>query len=884
MDAGGPILISEEARLEARRHGQHLYRLGLTLEKDIRGRKRSLSAFVKHLSSVGKVVAIRPTEAELDAMPPGTDTPFVVVVASVLDATLAPMGLALDAARIQEIDLDDMRPVAGLAAAAAPAPAAAPAAAPQVEAPKPAAPTPTLVPVDGAAAPGAVDVKRGANGNEALRVKTSLLDRLMQMAGELVLARNRLLRRLDGERDRIEGLGTLLGELNGITSEIQEQIMRTRLQPLGSIFGRFSRVMHDMSEKLNKSVRLDTVGGDVELDKTLLEGLTDPLMHMIRNSIDHGIEGPDEREMMGKPRQGTVRIRAYHEGGLVNIDVEDDGRGIDVAKVKAAAVKKGILTPEQAERMSEGDALSLVFKPGFSTASKVTDISGRGVGMDVVRINIEKLGGMVEISTKLGQGSRVTIKLPLTLAIVTSLIVEVEGQRFALPQVGLESVVRLKPDEVAGRIERIRDMDVLRYRDRLLPIVRLADVLGMERTFVHPETGERMPDKRQRLSDRRARLYKAPAVEEEELRVGKDRRSALANVLRILVLRIGRNSYGLMVDRIVENEEIVVKPLSRFLRDSQCFSGATILGDGTIAMILDPVGIALRANLKFNDLSREVAEESAAERRRALRERVPLIHFSDGGPETFALPLAQVSRVEKIATREVQRIGSREYINYRGKALPLVRLHDYLNVAATLEEPEEIKVIIPRLGGELAGIVTHQVIDAREVDLEVDQSTIGGQGIMGSAIFDGEIVLVLDTYGLMEAAGVATTKRGVGAMQGRRVLLADDTPFMALATERYLSQAGLEVHTVDDGLAAWEALQEGEYDVVITDLRMPELDGHSLFARMQSHDHTARVPVIALTDDASAADGFAAFAPKLDHAELMAALAVVFEQHQEVAA
>ncbi len=859
----GDFVVTQEFVDDLKRHGQLFYRLDLGTQADIRGKKRTISKFFTHLGAVGKVIHCNPRLEHLETVAEGTDEPFKVWLTSVLDPVLAPMGLALDAARITHMPVDELLGDKAPEAAAEVVEEVAP-------------PKPSVVP-----APAEIKRSVGSGASDSLRVKTSLLDRLMQMAGELVLARNRLLRRLGGETDRIDGLGSILSELNGITSDMQEQIMQTRLQPLGSIFGRFSRVVHDLSKKLGKSVRLETIGGDVELDKALLEGLADPLTHMVRNSIDHGLEGPEGREKSGKPPQGIVTIRAYHEGGMVNIDVEDDGRGIDVEKIRVAAIRKGLLSSEQASRTSDSDVLNLIFRPGFSTAAKVTDVSGRGVGMDVVRTNIEKLGGVVEATTKLGEGSKMSIKLPLTLAIVTSLIVEVEGQRFALPQVGLESVVRLRPDEVPARIERIRDLDVLRYRDRLLPIVRLTDVLGMERTFVDYDTGERRVDRRGRLSDRREDLVES---DENKRNSGSDRRRALTNVLRILVLRIGRNSYGLVVDTIVENEEIVVKPLSHYLKDCQCFSGATILGDGTIAMILDPVNIAQAANLTFSELGADGSDESAAEKLNALKERVPLIHFTNGGPETFALPLAQVSRVENIPKTEIQRVGHKEYINYRGQALPLVRLHDHLDVGMSMEEPEEVKIIIPNLGGDPAGIVTNQVIDAREVNLNVDESTIRGQGLIGSAILDDEIVLVVDTYGLMESAGIPVANPREGVLAGRRALVVDDTLFMRRVTERYLSNAGMSVEVASNGTEAWEMLHEGDFDVVVTDLRMPKLDGAGLLAKVRGAESMSKLPVIALADEGMADGSFDAYAQKLDRPELISALIEVLDHAQERAA
>ncbi len=660
--------------------------------------------------------------------------------------------------------------------------------------------------------------KSGENGSrkerrveDALRVRIGLLNNLMNLAGELVLSRNQLIQRLNSrlvdspeaesivrsviesvqqlcedfgksaqgkrltkqvaqrEIERLEkrireqlafrlidlqGVNGIVQNMDMVTSVMQENIMQTRMQPLSVVFSKFPRVVRDLSRKLNKEIELTVIGQDVELDKSIIESLSDPLTHLIRNCVDHGIENTAAREQAGKPRTGQVRLSAYHKGGKVHIEIADDGKGIDPEKVKALAIKRGAISVEAAESMSSRELQLLIFTPGFSTAEQVSDISGRGVGSDVVRTNIERLGGTVELDSQPGEGTRMTLKLPLTLAIIPSLIVVTEGRRFAVPQVGLEEIVRIRASDISSKIERIQNSEVLRLRGKLLPLVRLADALGIQPTFVHPVTGQRLPDRRRRWSDRRGTpTEQKQAVENDgeiaERRTGKaDRREHVRNALKVLVLRTESSMFGLVVDDVLDSEEIVVKPLSEYLKNCQWYSGATIMGDGKVAMILDPGGIAAKAKLKFSDLERDTADAkvNAADDRQAE----DILLFSNGGNEKFGLRLDAIARIEKRAVAEIETIGDKQFVTYDDSMLRIVNLHDYLPVTRPAAERTHVFIIVPKELKNPVGVAASRVEDVVHAQVSLDTHNIRGAGIAGSAIINSAVTVLLDLPALLK--------------------------------------------------------------------------------------------------------------------------------------
>jgi two-component system chemotaxis sensor kinase CheA len=553
----------------------------------------------------------------------------------------------------------------------------------------------------------------GEKRADTIRVSLALLDKLMNLAGELVLGRNQMRQLLENSTQA--GVKAVLQNLDLVTSEMQENIMNTRMQPIRVLFDRMPRLVRDIAHKLGKKVELETIGGDVELDRSIIEALADPMTHMLRNALDHGLEDPKGRAVLGKRDVGRVWVRAYHERGRVVIEVQDDGRGIDPERVKESAVSRGAITRDQASALSEQDAVHLIFQPGLSTSAQVTDFSGRGVGMDVVRTNIQNLGGQIDVITAIGEGTTLRVHLPLTLAIIPSLIVSVAKERFAIPQVNVVEVVRLKKE--AEQVERIRSSEVLRLRGELLPLVRLGQCLDIRA----PETGKR----------------------------------ARANVV---VLRSGSHQYGLVVDELHDNEEIVVKPLSAHIADCGWYAGATILGDGRVAMILDTVGIAKRAQIRFEELAdeqrrrrgEEIATAPAAEKR-------SLVVFANSAEERFALPLAELLRLERVEKKQVEWVGSRCFLKHRGRAIPLVRLEDVLPVRGGTEEAEEFFVLIPRLEGLDAGIVAARIVDTLESDAQPDKNQLAAPGLLGSAIVEDRLTLFLDTAQLLLAAGIERT-------------------------------------------------------------------------------------------------------------------------------
>ncbi|MBN2798871.1 MAG: chemotaxis protein CheW [Deltaproteobacteria bacterium] len=869
---------------EIKRHGRHLFGLTVDPSRDLIGQGRTAAALIEDVSDLGELL-----HSTYDEATPGGS--FALVVSTVLDLDFAVEGFALPRDAIQDL-LRASVVAPAPPAAPPPLPKAAPAAAPPNA--SAVAASPAAAKASPAAAKASSDGGSGAQVetkstvSDTIRIKTTVLNALMEMAGELVLARNRLLRTLADKTDQIEGLGPVLSQVSSITTEVQEQIMRTRLQPVGTLFGRFNRVVRDLTHKLGKEVNLETVGADVELDRTILEGLADPLTHLLRNSLDHGIEMPEERVAAGKVRFGTIQISAQHEGGMVNITIKDDGGGIDVQRILLKAMERGLLTEEQADRMSDREGLQLIFLPGFSTAKVVTDVSGRGVGMDVVRTNIEKLGGNVDLASTHGVGTTVTLKLPLTLAIVSSLIVTAGGQHFALPQVGLQEVIRIVPGQGHEAIEEVRGASVLRHRGTLLPIVRLDEVLDIAPTFVDPQTGARRSDRRQRIADRR-QSSKPRTLEEKKLaeqRAPGDRRESLASVQRILVLKVGKNRFGLLVDQIVDNEEIVVKPVSRFVRSAPCFSGATILGDGTISMILDPLGISTHAKLRF-DLTKDKAVARPKGAQGPQGEIFSLILLSNHTDETFALPLTQVGRIEKIRRDEIRRIGDREYLSYRETTLPLVRLEQHLRVKAPATEPVEYFVVIPNLRGQQIGLLTTQVLDAVEVKLQVHQGSVPSRGIFGSAVLDDRIVLLLDIVQLAQLSSADGEVRPLleGITPPLRVVLVEASPTTRLIQRTALQRAGALVTVAEDVEAATALLKRGGVDALILDGELPNQPAEVLLSDLRADESLARLPVILTTshlpeDEEDSVGRFAARAAKLDIERLVERLITFAEERR----
>ena len=570
------------------------------------------------------------------------------------------------------------------------------------------APTPPERP---AAPPASSPAGSPAIAESSIRVDVPLLDKLMNLVGELVLARNQILEyTLLQENPPLQAASQ---RLNLITSELQEGIMRTRMQPINNIWAKFPRVVRDLAVSCGKQVRVDMEGKETELDKSLIEAMKDPLTHLVRNAVDHGVELPASRRSAGKPEEGCLLMRAYHEGGQVHIEISDDGAGINPVKLRNKALEKGLITPERAAAMSDQDLRRLIFLAGFSTAEKITNISGRGVGMDVVKTNIEKIGGVIDLESELGRGSTFKIRIPLTLAIVPALIITSGGERFAIPQVNLLELIRINEEQRGAAIEYVHSNPVYRLRGKLLPIVHINREL--------------------------------------ELTPGR------SNAVNIVVLQAGQHQFGLVVDQINDTQEIVVKPLDKVLQDVPVFAGATIMGDGRVALILDVLGVAQQARILNDSHDHNVAAQQHEARDRA-GERQTLLLVRSPGNGRLAIPLAPVSRLEEFPSDQVESAGEVDVIQYRGQILPLVRLQDILSERRTLDrlahdEAEVsasnlLQVIVFGDGIRRVGLAVDEIIDIVQDIFEINgRSTLNG--VDGTLDIQGRVTELFDVQGFL---------------------------------------------------------------------------------------------------------------------------------------
>lgn len=573
---------------------------------------------------------------------------------------------------------------------------------------------------------GSNESRNGGAADSSIRVDVSMLDRLMNRVGELVLARNQILQFANIQKD--PAFVSTSQRLNLITTELQEGVMKTRMQPIGNIWNKFPRVVRDLALQCGKQARIEMEGKETELDKTIIEAIKDPLTHLVRNAVDHGMELPEARVAAGKSPEGCLTLRAFHEGGQVNIEISDDGRGLDAERIKQKALDRGLITREQAGRMSERELGQLIFLPGFSTAEKVTNVSGRGVGMDVVKTNIEKIGGTVDIQSQLGHGTCIKIKIPLTLAIIPALIVTSGGDRYAIPQVNLLELVRLEGEQLKRGVEQIHGAPVYRLRGQLLPLVYLNHELEID---ADGTAGRQLP-----------------AGDGQEIACGQPSTSSDSDIANIVVLRADDRQFGLVVDRVNDTEEIVVKPLSKQLKGIDAYAGSTIMGDGRVALILDVLGLAQRANVVSEVRDRSIRDSQQKHQDRSADMQTLLI-LGLGGDRRAALPISDVARLEEIATSSIEFTDGREVVQYRGEILPLVRLGNVLEVssnqtvAAETEADELLQVIVYTRQGRSIGLVVDEIVDIAETALEFTRST-NSVGLMGSAIIQQHVTDLLD--------------------------------------------------------------------------------------------------------------------------------------------
>lgn len=652
--------------------------------------------------------------------------------------------------------------------------------------------------------------KESSVANQTIRVSVELLENLMTMVSELVLTRNQLLQIMRRYKD--SEFTVPLQRLSQVTSELQDGVMKTRMQPIGNAWAKLPRIVRDLSHELSKKIDLRMLGADTELDRQVLELIKDPLTHMVRNSADHGIETIADRLAAGKPDTGVITLNAYHEGGHIIIKINDDGRGLNIDKIKQKVLQNGLATEAELEGMTMQQIQQFIFKAGFSTAAQVTSVSGRGVGMDVVRTNIEKIGGTIELNSREGKGSTFIIKIPLTLAIVSALVVECRGERFAIPQISVVELVRASNNS-DHKIEMLNNVPVLRLRDRLLPLVSLAKMLDMDSV----ETGE-------------------------------ERDSF------IVVTQVGTYTFGIIVDRVFDTEEIVVKPVAPILRSISLFSGNTILGDGSVIMILDPNGIAA-ATGEIGVTLDEKRNETLAIDSSASRSRTSLLVFRAGDENPKAVPLALVSRLEEIDCAKVEWSDGRPVVQYRGRLMPLVPIFDGYQVKTEGTQP----VLVFAENERSMGLMVDEIVDIIEDRIEINMKT-ERRGLMGSAIIGGKATEVIDAGHYLSQAFAdwfdadATAPEDKKDLTGKRVLLVDDSPFFRNLLTPLLTVAGYDVTAAENAMAALAYCEEGrDFDVIVSDIEMPGMNGFD-FAQAVRGSRWQEVPMVALSSHTSPRD------------------------------
>lgn len=646
---------------------------------------------------------------------------------------------------------------------------------------------------------------------QTVRVAVGTLDRLMTMVSELVLTRNQL---LEIARQRDDGdFKSPLQRLSHITAELQDGVMQTRMQPIGSAWTKLNRVIRDLTEELGKKIELVTTGAETEIDRQLLEMIKDPLLHMVRNAADHGLEMPDERIAAGKPPQGTINLRAAQESGYIIVEVSDDGRGIDVERVKAKAIRNGMTTEADIGRLSDEQILRFVMEPGFSTAAAITNISGRGVGLDVVRSHVEQVGGIVDLRSRAGKGLTVTIKLPLTLAIASALIVEAAGQRFAIPQISVAELVRTQSSGEV-RIEKLNGQATLRLRQKLLPVVDVAEELNLPR---------------------------AQAAEGS----GNDDRL-------VVVCHVGGHRFGIIVDSILHTEEIVVKPISSKLRHMSVYSGATILGDGSVILILEPAGVARSV---MEAASREVGAQADAEiaaELAASSERSLLLLFRAGGTNLKAIPLAFIGRLEEFERSKIEDTGGKAVVQYQGRLMPILGYMGHtgglgggLDGMGGFEMETRQPVLVFHQQDREIGMAVDEIVDVVEVAIQIDTSH-ATHGTVGATIIDGKAVEIVDVSELVAPQG---SEASAPADDHVDVMVVEGSEFFRALLAPLLQNAGHRIAVVPSLQAARAALGRQRPNAIVLDLDQPGEDAFT-FARELTETDGAP-PIIGLVSRAS---------------------------------
>jgi two-component system chemotaxis sensor kinase CheA len=691
--------IHDDIIVKAKKRGHWFYEIIININEDLVKNHQTIDDFMKILESIGEIIDSY-TNTETYLRPSDEEEQRVhILISSVLEKSLMSLAINLQESKILDFCIDDYVQ--------------------ELEVNEQAeliAETELLTEVESVNEVKTVNEEKSVNRNykeESIRVKVSLLNELLNLTGELVLGRNQLLRTMEKHKSDIQGMDRIIQNIDHVTSSLQGKIMQTRMQPLVNVFDKFPRIIRNLSKSLNKEINLEVQGGEVELDKSIIEVLVDPLVHLVRNAAAHGLETPKERKSAGKTVHGTIELNAYYKSGFVIIDVIDDGKGIDLEKVKSKALENEIISSTELEHMSEKEIMELILKPGFSTSENVTDISGRGVGMDVVKTNIKKMGGNIEIYSIKNKETNIRLIIPLTLAILSAIIVESSNQKFALPQVNIKEIVRIVPNDNNKKLEYINERLVLRLREKLLPIVNLSEILTNEWVDI----------------------------------------SNWEKIIRILIVKIGIKEFGIVVDEIYDGEEVLVKSLPKYIKDSECYSGVTILGDGKVAMILDINSIAQKAKLKLNNETIVDNNEEKHETIKQTFESNKIILFKCSEHETLAMEVSLVERVEEIQYNNIELVGNEEFVKIKEKIFKVIRPSNYISISKSKNLNKRQYIIILK-GNKSVGILINKICDTTQIDVNTNLNvdSIKLKGISGSPVIDNKILLLLNITELLEMA------------------------------------------------------------------------------------------------------------------------------------
>ncbi len=693
-----------------------------------------------------------------------------------------------------------------------------------------------------------IDDNRKSIADSFVRVNVKVLDKIMNIVGELVLNRNQIVQYSNSHS--AQELSKLSQQLNIITSELQSEVMSTRMQPIGSILTKFERLVRDFSRENNKKISLKLTGQDTELDKTLIEAIKDPLVHIIRNACDHGLETIEERAQVGKKDEGMIHIKSYNESGQVTVEIVDNGRGLNRDKIAAKAVEKGVISADRVEKMSDSQIFSLIFAPGFSTAEKITNISGRGVGMDVVKTNIEKIGGSVSVSSELGVGTTFKLRIPLTLAIVPALIIKSHQVSFAIPQLNLVELVRLENSEGESALEKIQGSEFLKLRGNLTPVFRLNDLLKLKEVF----------DKAKSLEEISKDILEEGTTEHLNL----EKYNHDDSVLNIAILNAEDRIFGVIVDEILDTEEIVVKPLSNSLKQLSLFGGATIMGDGKVALILDALGFinTVSSSSEAKSAKEEIAVDSldiSGVDHTELQENL-LFKLYDG--REYAVPLSLVSRLEEISVDSIQMTGNQPIVRYLNAPMPLISLEKTLGLMpdSIITKSKEMGItdlscIVMTVQGKNYGVIVKEVLDISIDNVSIDDSAVDREGILGTVFIHDNTISLIDIYAVIEAQNLGgmsaklkkTREKNQSLAKAKKILVVEDSPMYRKMEVDLLEGIGYEVDVAHHGEEGIEKLKNNNYDLVITDIEMPHLNGFDFAKKVRQELQKDDLTIIALS-------------------------------------